>query len=603
MQFRILGPLEVVEQGRTLSLGGGQQLALFALLLLHANEVVSTDRLVDELWGERPPATAAKIVRNYVSLLRKLLGDRLVTQAPGYLLRVEPGELDSERFETLVREAREEEPTAVAAKLRQALALWSGPPLAQLAYEPFAQHAIGRLAELRLGALEDRIDADLQLGRDRELVPELEQLVREHPLRERPRSLLMLSLYRSGRQSEALDVYRDGRRILVEELGLEPSPGLQELERRILSHDATLAGPGPRTRLRAGHRRGGLMIATGGVILLAAGIAAGALELAGNGATVLSRVAPNSVGVIDPNTNRIVAQIPIGSAPTRVTYGAGAVWAANTGDSTVTRIDPKTRTVVKTIAVPGPPSGLAIAGRSLWVVLLYSRSGGGDPYAGDAGVAQIDTVANDVLASFRLSAGFTNTFEDGIAATDGALWAADSGVVSRVNPTSGKVTAKIAVDNWVAPAIAASPGAVWAVGSGSVYRIDPASNAIVASIPITGGSGPGPAPIAIAVGDGALWVANRVEGHGTALRPFADALPGTVSRIDPRTNAVVATIAVGRYSNALAVGGGAVWVANRESRTLSKIDPRTNTVAATIRIGGRPEGVAIGANAVWVTVS
>src|SRR5712691_5549124 len=134
MQFRILGPLEVVEQGRTLPLGGGQQLALFALLLLNANEVVSTDRLVDELWGERPPATAGKIVRNYVSLLRKPLGDRLVTRAPGYLLHVEPGELDSERFETLVREAREEQPAAAAAKLRQALALWSGPPLAQLAY-------------------------------------------------------------------------------------------------------------------------------------------------------------------------------------------------------------------------------------------------------------------------------------------------------------------------------------------------------------------------------------------------------------------------------------------------------------------------------------
>ena len=181
MQFRILGPLEVVEQGKTLPLGGGQQLALFALLLLHANEVVSTDRLVDGLWAERSPATAEKIVRNYVSLLRKVLGDRLVTQAPGYLLRVEPGELDSERFETLVREAREEEPAGVAAKLRQALALWSGPPLAQLGYEPFAQQAIGRLEELRVGALEDRINADLQLGRDRELVPELEQLVRRAP--------------------------------------------------------------------------------------------------------------------------------------------------------------------------------------------------------------------------------------------------------------------------------------------------------------------------------------------------------------------------------------------------------------------------------------
>ena len=258
MQFRILGPLDVVDKDETLPLGGGRPLALFALLLLHANEVVSTDRLVEELWQEQPPATAEKIVRNYVSLLRKQLGDRLVRQAPGYLLRVEPGELDSERFETLVREAREQEPAAAAATLRQALALWSGPPLAQLAYEPFAQREIASLEELRLGALEDRIDADLQLGRDRELVPELEQLVREHPLRERPRSLLMLALYRAGRQTEALDVYADGRRTLVDELGLEPSPELQELQRRILYHDPTLAGPGDRTRLRA-RRKGGLL--------------------------------------------------------------------------------------------------------------------------------------------------------------------------------------------------------------------------------------------------------------------------------------------------------------------------------------------------------
>src|SRR5215468_7059254 len=180
MQFRILGPLEVVDdQGTPVLLGGGRQLALFALLLLNANEVVSTDRLVDELWSEEPPATAEKIVRNYISLLRKQFGDRLVRREPGYVLRVEPGELDSERFEALVREAAELPPAAAADTLRQALRLWTGQPLAQVAYEPFAQQAIASLEELRLQALEDRIDADLELGREREVVPELERLVRE----------------------------------------------------------------------------------------------------------------------------------------------------------------------------------------------------------------------------------------------------------------------------------------------------------------------------------------------------------------------------------------------------------------------------------------
>jgi DNA-binding SARP family transcriptional activator len=205
MQFRILGPVEVVDEGTTLAVGGGRQLALFALLLIHANEVVSADTLVDELWPGQPPATAEKIVRNYVSLLRKQLGDRLVRRPPGYLLRVEPGELDRERFETLVRAARGREPEDAVKTLRQALALWSGPPLAQLAYEPFAQRAIADLEERRLQALEDRIDADLQLGDDRDLVPELERLVREQPLRERLTSLLMQALYRSGRQADALE--------------------------------------------------------------------------------------------------------------------------------------------------------------------------------------------------------------------------------------------------------------------------------------------------------------------------------------------------------------------------------------------------------------
>jgi YVTN family beta-propeller protein len=603
MQFRILGPVEAIDQDRTLSLGGGRQLALFAILLLHANEVLSTDRLVDELWSGEPPATAEKIVRNYVSLLRKQLGDRLVRRAPGYLLRVEPGELDSERFETLVREAREQPPAAATASLRQALALWDGQPLAQLAYEPFAQRAIAGLEDRRLEALEDLIDADLHLGREREVVPELERLVREHPLRERPRSLLMLALYRAGRQADALDVYRDARRALVDELGLEPGPALQELQRRILAHDPDLAGPPRQSGAAARRRRGGLLIAAGGVVLLVAGIAVGVVELtASSNAARLSQVAPNSVGVIDPNTNRIVGQVPIDSAPTAVTFGDGAIWTANSSDHTVTRFDPNTRSVVKTIAVPGAPSGLVVAGRDLWVLLLYSPDVSEDAYVQDAGIAQIDTSVNDVLGSFRLAATVWGYF-DTIAAGARFLWAADNGVVSRVDAVRGRVTKRVDVETGSASRLAVGAGAVWALAGSAVERINPASASIVASIPIAGGTGP--TPNALAVGRGAVWVANIVVppprdvlGHEL----FRRAVPGTVSRIDPRTNAVAATIAVGRYSDAIAVGAGAVWVANRDDGTLSRIDPKTNSVVATIHVGGRPEGVAVGAGAVWVTV-
>jgi DNA-binding SARP family transcriptional activator len=242
MEFRILGPLEVVEQGRPLALGGARQRALLALLLTRPNEVVSTDRLIDELWGEQAPKTAANALQYHVSRLRKLLSSNnvIVTKEPGYMIRVEPDELDLLRFERLVEEGQRSSPEAAARLLREALALWRGPALADVAHESFAQREILRLEELRLVALERRIDADLALGRDAELVAELEALVREHPLRERPRAQLMLALYRSGRQAEALEVYRQTRRLLVDELGLEPSPALHELEQAILHQDPEL---------------------------------------------------------------------------------------------------------------------------------------------------------------------------------------------------------------------------------------------------------------------------------------------------------------------------------------------------------------------------
>jgi DNA-binding SARP family transcriptional activator len=241
MDFRLLGPLEVVERDRPLALGGVKQRSLLAILLLQANALVSTDRLIDQMWGATPPATCAKSVQVYVSRLRKQLGNRrLVTHAPGYMLHVEPSELDLARFEQLADEARRTDPQRAARKLRDALALWRGSPLADLAYEPFAQTEIARLEELRMAVLEQRIDADLAVGRDAELVGELEALIVRNPLRERLRSQLMLALYRSARQAEALDAYRVTRRELSEELGLEPSEELKRLEQAILRQDPAL---------------------------------------------------------------------------------------------------------------------------------------------------------------------------------------------------------------------------------------------------------------------------------------------------------------------------------------------------------------------------
>jgi predicted ATPase/DNA-binding SARP family transcriptional activator len=255
MDFRILGPLEALDRGRDLAPAGSKRRALLAVLLLHANETLTIDRLVDELWGEDPPATAARTLQAHVSRLRKALDagagngvrELIVTREQGYELQLDPERLDSHRFERLVAEGRAElaasRPQQAASALESALSLWRGTPLADLAYEPFAQPEIARLEELRVAALEDLNDAKLALARHGELVGQLETLIGEHPYRERLRAQLMLALYRCERQADALQAYQDARRTLVEELGIEPGKPLRELERAILAQDPALAKP------------------------------------------------------------------------------------------------------------------------------------------------------------------------------------------------------------------------------------------------------------------------------------------------------------------------------------------------------------------------
>jgi DNA-binding SARP family transcriptional activator len=231
MEFRILGPLEVVSDGRSVDLGGAKQRALLAVLLLNPNQVVSRDRLIDALWEENPPDTAHKALQVHVSRLRRQLGqDRIVTRPPGYAIRVDPDELDAERFERL----------AGSRQPAEALALWRGPPLGDVAHTRFARQEIGRLEERRLMVLEERIEAELALGCHTESIAELESLVAEQPLRERLRVLFMVALYRSGRQAEALAVYQEARRTLVDELGIEPGRELRELHQRMLNQDPAL---------------------------------------------------------------------------------------------------------------------------------------------------------------------------------------------------------------------------------------------------------------------------------------------------------------------------------------------------------------------------
>lgn len=240
--FRILGPLEVTSESGPIALGGPRQRALLAALLLRVGRVVPTDQLVDELYGAEPPKTAIASLQNSVAALRKALGpDVLVTRSPGYVLTLSPEQIDARRFEQMLADARAASAEERRTLLVRALDLWRGPPLAEFAFEEWAQTEARRLDELRAVAVEERIATEVELGRAADLVPELESLVLQHPLRERLRELLMLALYRAGRQAEALGAYTEARATL-DELGIEPGDKLRHLQAAILRHDPGLSG-------------------------------------------------------------------------------------------------------------------------------------------------------------------------------------------------------------------------------------------------------------------------------------------------------------------------------------------------------------------------
>src|SRR5262245_15764716 len=415
MEFRILGPLQVLDEGREVPLGGAKQRALLALLLLDPNRVVSRDRLIDELWHTDPPDTARTALQVYVSQLRKALGrDLILTQPPGYLIRVSDGELDFHRFERLVATARTEEPAQAALLLREGLALWRGAALAELG-DSFARAERARLEEQRLAALEQRIEAELALGRHAELVPELEGLVREHWQRERLRGELMLALYRCGRQADALEVYRSGRRLLDEELGLKPDDELQRLEKAILNHDPSLASP------------------------TAAGAERPPVEVRRRASprTKAPIVPPDSVAVIDQRRSQVVGHVRVGRRPVAVAIGHGSVWAANADDGTVSRIHPDRREVIRTIGIGAPAIDLAVATDAVWV------AGGSD-----GTVSRIDPSTDAVVETIDLRGSSDLVWNPtyAVEADDDSVWiAAGPNHVLRIDPTTIESSAIIDV--------------------------------------------------------------------------------------------------------------------------------------------------------------
>ncbi len=468
MQFRILGPLDVSEDGCRIDLGGPRQRALFALLLLNANEVVARDRLIDELWGEEPPASAVKTLQANVSRLRGSLNGgegghgngagRLETHGHGYLLRVEPGELDADRFRALLEEARRDlargDAGAASESLREGLGLWRGTPLADLSHDSFAGAEIGRLEELQLTGREERIDADLALGRHAELVGELESLVDKHPLRERLRAQLMLALYRSDRQAEALRVYQDGRQRLAEELGLEPSGSLRRLEGQILERDPSLAAPAgpppdPRPPPEPARRRSRLVLVSS--LVLAAAVIAAIFQLVREGGAEPADDQANAPGAraLDIRSGTEQASVPLGSSPSSIAVGEGAIWAIDADDGTISRIDPRTRTRERTFSTASTPTDVAVGAGAVWVGNAFRgrRSRGVFPES----VSRLDPETGVVDATITLPGADAHGYFQGggfnqqrIAVTADAVWAVNPDrTVSRIDPRTNRRVATI----------------------------------------------------------------------------------------------------------------------------------------------------------------
>jgi ABC-type transport system substrate-binding protein/DNA-binding SARP family transcriptional activator/DNA-binding beta-propeller fold protein YncE len=578
VEFRILGPLQVLDGERELPLGSPKAQALLAALLLHPGAVVSRDRLIEELWGESPPPTAGKALNVHISQLRKTLarnGDQPVaTRAPGYVLEVAPERLDAARFERLVSDARERlaegDFEAATRLLRDALALWRGPALDGVELEAASRNEVGRLEELRLAAQMDRIDCELGLGLHEQLIGELEALVAEHPLRERLRGQLMLALYRSGRQADALSCYREARERLVGELGIEPSVPLQRLERAILNQDPSLeaaAGVARSVHTPAVVEDAGLAARRSWVrdwrpvaAALAAVVAATLIAVfALVRSEEPSRLGPDKIGLLDADSGSVVSETAARERPAAITGGQGALWLA-AADGTVSRIDPRRLDAVRTIAIGGHPGALALVGGGVWVVDQDSRR-----------VALVDADARKVVRWIPVGNG-----PSAIAFGAGALWVTNTidGTLTRIDPIRARAVRTINVGG-EPEGVTVGGGSVWVSDSATdtVVKVDARTNIPVESIPV--GADPG----AVAATPSGVWVANRLDG--------------TVSRIDPNRNVVTATIDVGATADALAAAGNSVWAASGSTGILARIDPGTDRVTRKVELGSPVGALAL----------
>ena len=579
--YRLLGPIEIDVNGRAVDIGGQKQRALLVVLLLSANEPVPRDILADRLWGERPPAGAQHTLEVHISRLRKILepaaGRPVVLTRPGaYVLRAASEDIDVGRFERLAGEGRRALAGGAAGRaaaiLREALALWRGSPLADVSDEPFAHTEIARLEELRSGVLEDRIEADLALGRHADLVGELQALTAADPLRERLHQQLMIALYRCGRQAEALAVYRSARRLLLDELGIEPGPELRRTERAILEQDASLQHPAPpaivaagteRPAPRASAYRARLLTAAAGALAVTLALLLGGSS-ASRGPAASLTAGPNTVGVIDASRDVLTGVVPGRGRPGGVAYGAGATWITDTADGLLLQVNPA-RQVVDKIQVGRGPAGVAVGDGEVWVASQL-----------DGRVWEVNP-AGIPVAEIPVGNG-----PDAVAFGYRSVWVANvtDGTLSRIDPASGRPLAPLPLGS--APGgLAVGAGGIWVAspGSGQLLLVDPRTNRLSRAFPV-GGS-----PAGVAVGGGDVWAS----------------LPGgAVARLDPATGDVRKIRADGSPAG-IVYADRSVWVADAQQGSVLRIDPRSGS-ARSIHVGNQPTALAPAAGGVLVTV-
>ena len=526
--------------------------------------------------------------------LRKSFGNdgaTLRTRAPGYVLDVEEGSLDLNRFTQLRAAAHESpDPERRADLLHTALTLWRDEPLPELRTEPFSTTAVAQLEQLRIGALEERIDADLAVGRDAALVPELEALVAEYPYRERIRAQLMLALYRSGRQADALDTYQAGRRVLQDELGLEPSKDLRDLEAAILRQDEALSPARPVPAADPDAPPSTHRLSRRAVI--AAGVAAFATVALGAGVVVLrsdeasGRISPGSVGVVDPVAGRVVAEVPVGFRSSLIAAGEGSVWVVDREGKTLTRIDPETNAAVsapQAIRGAGIPIGLAVGEGSVWIAMNEGRFLSVLEVGPDLGNTRrrIPLAERDSLFSLSLD-------PVKLAVGDGAVWALErgQGELTRIAQATGKPKL-LRDDVGASSSIAVDRDTVWLGGPDGVRKLDARTGFELeepSGLPEEVHSSP---TTSIAVGRDAVW--------------FVGESSARLWRIRPATVTIHDSIEIGKSPSAVAVGDdGAVWVASSALDSLSRYDPETGGVDE-VELGTTSRGLVARFGRIWTS--